>query len=516
MSTSHVEIERKYEAPAEAHPDWSALKRLRPGTTAVDELDATYYDTAARDLAAASTVLRRRRGGPDEGWHVKYTLDGHRHEVHVPLLKDRASMPAAARDLVSALTLGRELEPIAHLATRRTRTAVLDEDGREVAEFADDVVRSVDHRTGQERTWREWEVELTDPELSEKRQEKIFKRVRKVLKEAGASKSTAVAKIARALGQDAVFDEKAGIASAPEPSESEQEEQQLTGGQRLVAELAGPVLADLRILDVAVRAGVEDSVHRMRIRLRTMRSILRALRGGLDPEFDETVSQGLKEAGEALGAARDLEVVGEVLMRAEQWAELTRKDRGQISQLLEEDREAALRGGYAVLDSERYRDVLAALESLVRGPQLRGWAEDLSAKKLGAHMMETLDERYRKRIEPARQAVEEAEPEEAVESLHEVRKAAKGLRYVIESLDEADLIRKKQREDAGEARAEAKSVQSEVGRLLDLRAAVQWLERAARVMRRRGLDRYGAGLLTGELRTALSWKLAEGFSSLTR
>ena len=37
---------------------------------------------------------------------------------------------------------------------------VLDEDGREVAEFADDVVRSVDHRTGQERTWREWEVEL--------------------------------------------------------------------------------------------------------------------------------------------------------------------------------------------------------------------------------------------------------------------------------------------------------------------------------------------------------------------
>ncbi|SQC29651.1 Uncharacterized conserved protein [Rothia kristinae] len=179
MSTSHVEIERKYEAPAEAHPDWSALKRLRPGTAAVDELDATYYDTAARDLAAASTVLRRRRGGPDEGWHVKFTLDGRRHEIHVPLLKDRTSMPAAARDLVSALTLGRELEPIAHLATRRTRTAVLDEDGREVAEFADDVVRSVDHRTGQERTWREWEVELTDPELSEKRQEKIFKRVRK-------------------------------------------------------------------------------------------------------------------------------------------------------------------------------------------------------------------------------------------------------------------------------------------------------------------------------------------------
>ena len=515
MSTSHVEIERKYEAPAEAQPDWSGLKRLRPGTTAVDELDATYYDTAERDLAAASTVLRRRRGGPDEGWHVKFTLDGRRHEVHVPLLKDRTSMPAAARDLVSALTLGRELEPIAHLATRRTRTAVLDEDDREVAEFADDVVRSVDHRTGQERTWREWEVELTAPDLSEKRQEKIFKRVRKVLKEAGASKSTAVAKIARALGQDATFDERAGIASAPE-QETQPAEQQLTGGQRLVAELAGPVLADLRILDLAVRAGLGDSMNRMRIRLRTMRSILRALRGGLDSEFDETVSQGLKEAGEALGAARDLEVVGEVLMRAEQWAELTRKDRRQISQLLEEDREAALRSGYAVLDSERYRDVLVALESLVRGPQLRGWAEDLSAKKLGAHMMETLDERYRKRIEPARRAVEEAEPEEAVESLHEVRKAAKGLRYVIESLDEADLIRKKQREDAGEARADAKSVQSEVGRLLDLRAAVQWLERAARVMRRRGLDRYGAGLLTGELRTALSWKLAEGFSSLTR
>ncbi|SQC29650.1 CHAD domain [Rothia kristinae] len=59
-----------------------------------------------------------------------------------------------------------------------------------------------------------------------------------------------------------------------------------------MAELAGPVLADLRILDVAVRAGVEDSVHQMRIRLRTMRSILRALRGGLDPSSTRPSRRG--------------------------------------------------------------------------------------------------------------------------------------------------------------------------------------------------------------------------------
>lgn len=517
MSTSHVEIERKYEAPAEAVPDLSKLKHLTAGEPEVHRMEATYFDTADGALAASRVVLRRRRGGTDEGWHVKFVLDGERHEVQFPLLKDAHSMPAAVRDLVSAVSRRAELEPIADLNTQRTRTPLLDSEDVEIAEWCDDQVHSTDRRAGrdgQERSWREWEIELKREDLSEKQQKKVFKNAEKVLLAAGGSPSASPAKIARVLGQDREFDDAHGIEPAT-PRAAAEEPPRLTGAQSLVSELVGSVLADIVVLDMAVRCDVEDSVHQLRIRLRTMRSILRSLRGALDEEFYELVAQGAKSAGEALSAARDLEVVEQVLRECQAWPDLTEHAREEILDLLHEDQKSALRTGHAFLDSKKYRKMLNRLADLARDPQLSGWAAEVSAKKLGAQMMETLDERYRKRIEPARQAARTGEETEAaVESLHEVRKAAKSLRYVIESLEDADLIRKKQREDAGEARKEATGVQSEVGRLLDLRVSVQWLEHAGRVFQRRAIDRFGVGLVLGHLRTVLAEKLAEGFSSL--
>ncbi|CAM5658801.1 hypothetical protein SMICM304S_11390 [Streptomyces microflavus] len=57
------------------------------------ELDAVYYDTADLRLAADSLTLRRRTGGADEGWHLKFPVaTGIRDELHEPLADALAAL----------------------------------------------------------------------------------------------------------------------------------------------------------------------------------------------------------------------------------------------------------------------------------------------------------------------------------------------------------------------------------------------------------------------------------------
>ena len=66
-----LEVERKYDVDDDTPlPDWGVI----PGVDAVTDgearaLDARYFDTAGGDLARSGVALRRRTGGPDEGWH---------------------------------------------------------------------------------------------------------------------------------------------------------------------------------------------------------------------------------------------------------------------------------------------------------------------------------------------------------------------------------------------------------------------------------------------------------------
>ncbi len=86
MADTKREIERKYESDDAALPD---LTRV-PGVASVRErgvthLDATYHDTADHRLAASSLTLRRRTGGADAGWHLKFPVaPGVRDEIRAP------------------------------------------------------------------------------------------------------------------------------------------------------------------------------------------------------------------------------------------------------------------------------------------------------------------------------------------------------------------------------------------------------------------------------------------------
>ena len=195
------EIERKYDADAEtALPDWSTV----PGVSAVSsgelrELDARYFDTVDTALARQGIALRRRTGGPDAGWHIKGPRQGDgRLELGWPL-DDDGQMPDAVAEMVAQWT-DAELQQIARI--ENSRVAYYLQRGDEViAEFVDDHVRATDLRTGIQREWREWEMELGPAApADEASRETFFDAVEHAVRRAGGLPPSSGSKLARALG----------------------------------------------------------------------------------------------------------------------------------------------------------------------------------------------------------------------------------------------------------------------------------------------------------------------------
>lgn len=175
----HLEIEAKFDVDAGfAIPDFATV----PGCTAITEpvthyLSATYYDTPDQRLAASKITLRRRTGGPDEGWHLKLPADGNaRRELHEPLSAGgEGQVPDRLASQVAGVTAGLPLAPIASLHTERTVRTLLRSPEAVLAEVADDHVTAQrtggpdgDGTAGEPMRWREVEVEVpegTPPEV---------------------------------------------------------------------------------------------------------------------------------------------------------------------------------------------------------------------------------------------------------------------------------------------------------------------------------------------------------------
>ena len=199
--STQPEIERKYEVPAGAEPGWDDMPRLKVEPEQdVRSLEATYYDTATGSLAAFGLALRRRRGGPDEGWHLKFRADGLKHEVHVPLLRTADRLPAQMRQLISGLLGDQPLEPLAVLRNERQVLQVHDPEHGRVAEICLDDVRGTESATGITRVWQEYEVELVNGTQADP--QAVFDEIETVLLAAGLRPSASAAKIARTLGAE--------------------------------------------------------------------------------------------------------------------------------------------------------------------------------------------------------------------------------------------------------------------------------------------------------------------------
>lgn len=205
--TRSLEIERKYDVDSDtALPDWSAL----PGVAHVGEpeprtLDARYLDTPGGALAAARTALRRRTGGPDEGWHIKQSTPEGKHETQWPLdvTTDAEADPVVPEAILAALApiASPPFTVLARIRNDRVAYALHDADGGVIAEFVDDHVAATDVRRGTETVWREWELELGPAAPSgERRRAALFAAADALVFARGGRVAASESKLGRALG----------------------------------------------------------------------------------------------------------------------------------------------------------------------------------------------------------------------------------------------------------------------------------------------------------------------------
>jgi len=201
-----IETERKYEAAADfALPDMAGLDGVAAVTgPQTYRLRAVYFDTPDHRLAAARITLRRRTGGTDAGWHLKLPVGtDSRREVHAPLGRRAYTVPATLAGLVNGWASGQPLVPIALLATTRRLRRLAAQDGRMLAEIADDLVSGslpgpaqggpADPRWREVSRWREVEVELSAGSHD------LLDSVGDLLLRAGAVRSAAPSKLSRVL-----------------------------------------------------------------------------------------------------------------------------------------------------------------------------------------------------------------------------------------------------------------------------------------------------------------------------
>ena len=483
-----TEIERKY--------DVEELSQVPPlvGIDGVAEvtsheavtLTAVYYDTDTHDLARRRIVLRRREGGGDAGWHIKMPADEGRTEVHWPLDTgdaDTGTVPAEVLEPVRSIVRDRPLTPLARISTVRTAVRLHGPDGSALAEIADDVVSASDAREGTHRTWREWERERLDgaPDTRSKRTD-LLDAVEKVLIAAGAHPSPSVAKIAQATGVSSLTD-LAGLTALPGPlpapalQDPDSVAVIVVGALReLTDELVG--------VDPQARADAPDAIHRMRTVVRRLRSVLAVYSRLFEKPAVADLRFELKHLGLELGRARDAEVRGHRMATelagvaphpyADAEVRLVGAARRDYADGLERARSYLL--------SARYYRLLDALDSFAAWPPLTEKAARPAPDEISRALGKAVTA-----VASATARVAGAADQEA--ALHQVRKAARRLRYAAEAVALADPVAAAERSAAA-------------ARLVTLRRRSRKIARAAKPLVKRLGNRHDRLLYIDEIEQA--------------
>ncbi|MFF2732051.1 CHAD domain-containing protein [Streptomyces sp. NPDC058008] len=421
MADSKREVERKYEAtPGTRLPD---LTRAA-GVAAVvhrglTELDAVYYDTEDLRLAADSLTLRRRTGGDDAGWHLKIPVSpGVRDEIRAPLTD---ALPAALGALLRSRVRNAPVTPVMRILSARDVHHLLDGDGALLAELSIDEVlaeRLTEEGHGATSAWTEMEVELADdgdPALLDA----VGRRLRK----AGVRPADAPSKLSRALTETAPAG-RGGTRRGREPAPR-------TAGDHVLAYVRRQVTA-LVELDPAVRRDLPDSVHRMRVATRRLRSTFRTYRPVLDRTVTDPLRGELKWLAAELGVERDQEVL-DARLRAHVAGLPAPLLLGPVSARLELSSAARRTGARqrvaSVLDDGRYLALLDALDALLADPPLRPAAARAPRDALPRAVLRE----YERLATRVGSALDEPAGRSRDVAMHEARKAAKRVRYAAEA-----------------------------------------------------------------------------------
>ncbi|SNX58430.1 CHAD domain-containing protein [Streptomyces sp. TLI_55] len=415
MADTKREIERKYESDDSGLPDLTGVAGVAAVIDkGVAHLDATYYDTYDERLAASSITLRRRTGGHDAGWHLKFPVaPGVRDEIQAPLSD---TLPDTLAGLVRSRVRESELVPVVRLRSDRDVRDLMDADGQLLAEVSVDAVHAQRLAGGDgSAQWTELEVELADGG------DPVFlDEVEKRLRKAGVRPSKSASKLARALAE-----------TAPKKRPPAPVENPVTAGEHVLAYVRGQRDAIVE-LDPAVRQDVEDSVHSMRVATRRLRSTFKSFGKVLDREVTDPIGEDLKWLAGELGEDRDREVLSARLSAALDEVPAT-LIHGPVARRL--SHWAGDRPGGAsarligVLDSRRYLALLDALDGVLTEPPL--------LKAAGKQPEKVLSKAVRKSFGKVSALVEEAlelEPgSDRDVAIHEARKKTKRTRYAAEA-----------------------------------------------------------------------------------
>ncbi|MET3176268.1 UNVERIFIED_ORG: CHAD domain-containing protein [Arthrobacter sp. UYCu721] len=454
MASQAVEVEKKYDVGQDAEvPSLAEIPGVtRVGEPHVDILEAVYFDTESHTLASRDITLRRRTGGVDAGWHLKLSAEGprsgdgsgrsgsdsepqRRRELHAPL-----GQPAVVPDSLLAHVLvylrGEDAAPVVRLETRRTTYPLYGEDGVHLADLADDRVSAellgaddgagdaaadgAAAPDGEARTprWREWELELVhgSPDL--------FPAAEQILAAAGARPARHGSKLAKVLALPG--NEFAAAAGTEGPGKKGPVSDLLTA--YLAAQIR-QILAH----DPGVRLEEPEAVHDLRSAARRARSALAAYRRLYSAVAVRRLRDELKWLGRVLGSPRDAEVMLARLL--EHTAELHPGLASAVKARLEDELGNRLDTAYRKLQkallSERYFRLLDDLEAFRDHPPVRpdGAAP---ARKTAGKLVAKAAKRLQRAAKAAKRSHRGAEHETA---LHQVRKDAKRLRHVAESVE---------------------------------------------------------------------------------
>jgi CHAD domain-containing protein len=382
--------------------------KLRGDADILDRLDgepleerrftSTYYDTADFRLARSGVTLRRRVERGKSLWQLKLPR-GSAARLELERAGGAAGPPAQIRDLLVAFLHGRELVPTAKLRTVR-RGLRLAANGDSAADVVMDEVAVLDGRkvTG---SFSDLEVEVV------KGDEQTLDEVEQALRRAGARRGDPRPKVMRALGLD--------------PGSTVPTVRRDASAVEHLQERLERLHEQLLVHDPGVRLGDDpEELHRLRVATRRLRALLRAARPMLVREWSEPLRAELSWLGGVLGPARDLDVLIQHLWEeAESLSAAERRALSRAVAVLERERDEAGEALREAMDSERYLDLLAAVERAARAPHVVSREVSLGDIAVGE---------FRKLQRAAKKLPDDPSDEE----LHALRIKGKRARYAAE------------------------------------------------------------------------------------
>ncbi len=458
-----------------------------PAGTAV--LRRVHWDLGDHVLARAGITVAVTGEGTAARWDLTFPADLGRLDFSVA--SPETGVPPEVLERVRVHVRDRDLRPVADLVLRR-REVTLPGSGGVGLRVVDDAVgpgesgAPVDAGGG----WREWTVEAyPDPAADGGPADdgdgdgdaagELLDTVEALLVAAGASPGGPAERLAPLVE---------GRAPGPETP---------TGADTPIGEVLAPVFStlasELKDWDLRVRVDEEDAVHQLRVRSRTLRSVLRTYGKLLDEAAARDLEDRLQRLGQALAAARDADVIRGWVPES-----VTALPDGSIpahvARRLQRTAAAQYRQAYGELleelNSLDYFRLLTALDGFAARPPLAAGPDGRSARKA---IRRAVKRQQRKVLELVDAAAGEEDAAARIQLLHGVRKRSKRLRYAIRSVSAASGFDFGSKLNAVLATAE--DIQDALGAHRDSVMFQEFVATTAREAHRSGANTFAYGVL---------------------